>query len=64
MRALVADDDRVNTTLVARALEKWGLQVVAAEDGHDAWELLDPVHGIDLASGFPPPEQILDFRAP
>ena len=56
MRALVADDDRVNTTLVARALEKWGLQVVVAEDGREAWELLDPVHGIDLA--------VLDWMMP
>lgn len=31
----------------------------------DAWfrEHCLRVHGIDLAAGFPPPEQILDFRA-
>jgi hypothetical protein len=36
----------------------------ASPDPFDSWfreHVLD-VHGIDLATGFPPPEQILDFR--
>ena len=35
-----------------------------SEDPHDVWfrEVLADVHGIDLAEGFPPPEQVLDYR--
>jgi hypothetical protein len=31
----------------------------------DAWfrEVLQDVHGIDLSAGFPPPEQVMDYRA-
>jgi hypothetical protein len=33
-------------------------------DPFDGWfrESVKDVHGLDLAVGFPPPEQILDFR--
>jgi hypothetical protein len=36
----------------------------SSEDAFDVWfrENLRDVHGIDLAQGFPPPEQTLDFR--
>lgn len=36
----------------------------SSEDAHDVWfrEFLREVHGIDLAQGFPPLEQTLDFR--
>jgi CheY-like chemotaxis protein len=40
MRALVADDDRVTTVVLGRALEKLGVEIVVARDGLEAWALL------------------------
>jgi len=40
MRALVADDDRVTTTILSAALANWGIETVVAHDGAEAWELL------------------------
>jgi two-component system cell cycle response regulator len=40
MRVVVADDDRVTTTVVAGALTKWGIEAVVANDGVSAWNLL------------------------
>jgi hypothetical protein len=36
----------------------------SSEEPFDVWfrEVLRDVHGIDLAQGFPPPEQTLDYR--
>jgi DNA-binding response OmpR family regulator len=39
MRALIADDDRVATTLLSRALAEWHFEVSVAHDGGSAWEL-------------------------
>jgi hypothetical protein len=38
--------------------------LATSEDPFDRWfrENIKDVHGIDLAEGFPPPEQVLDFR--
>jgi hypothetical protein len=38
---------------------------VASDESFDRWfrELVLDVHGLDLKAGFPPPEQILDFRS-
>lgn len=41
IRVLIADDDRVAATLLARTLEKWGLQVVAVENGDAAWRAIE-----------------------
>jgi sigma-B regulation protein RsbU (phosphoserine phosphatase) len=38
MKVLIAEDDRVSRRMLQRQLEKWGHEVVAAEDGKDAWE--------------------------
>ena len=40
MRILVADDDRVSRTILIHTLEKWGFEVVVAEDGEAAWRML------------------------
>src|SRR5690606_41838211 len=40
MRVLLADDDPRIRNLLARLLRKWGYEVVLAEDGLDAWRLL------------------------
>jgi hypothetical protein len=38
--------------------------LATSEDPFDRWfrESVKDVHGMDLAEGFPPPEQVLDFR--
>lgn len=40
MRVLVADDDRVGATILARSLNRWGLDVVVAHDGTHAWDII------------------------
>jgi two-component system cell cycle response regulator len=56
MRALVADDDRTSTTILAGALTKWGLDVTVAHDGNAAWQQL---HGVA-----PPSLAVLDWTMP
>ena len=41
MRALVADDDRLTTTIVSAALANWGIETVVAHDGTEAWDILE-----------------------
>jgi hypothetical protein len=38
--------------------------LAGSRDPFDSWfrESVKDVHGMDLAAGFPPPEQVLDFR--
>lgn len=38
--------------------------MASSDDPFDRWfrELIKEVHGIDVADGFPPPEQIMDYR--
>ncbi len=55
-KVLVADDDRGAALLVQRTLERWGLDVVVAADGADAWDCLDRDPGIGLG--------ILDWTMP
>jgi two-component system, cell cycle response regulator len=40
MRAIIADDDPVTTTVLARALERWGIKNAIARDGVSAWAAL------------------------
>jgi sigma-B regulation protein RsbU (phosphoserine phosphatase) len=56
MRALVADDEPVGAAILARSLERWGLKVVMAHDGEEAWRLIDEEGGITMA--------ILDWMMP
>ncbi len=39
MKILIAEDDPVSRKLLARIIEKWGHEVLAAEDGHSAWSI-------------------------
>lgn len=55
MRALIADDERVTTTILSAALRQWKLDVSIAHDGGAAWDLL--VHER-------PPLVILDWMMP
>jgi diguanylate cyclase (GGDEF)-like protein len=41
MRILIADDDVVSRRFLAKTLEKWNYEVVAACDGNEAWDLLE-----------------------
>ncbi len=40
MQVLIVDDDRISRMLVKKLLSKWGYEVVEAEDGEDAWNIL------------------------
>ena len=40
MRILIAEDDKISRRTLQRQLEQWGHEVLAAEDGGQAWELL------------------------
>jgi sigma-B regulation protein RsbU (phosphoserine phosphatase) len=40
MRALIADDDRIATAILSRALAAWDFDVTVAHDGESAWDLV------------------------
>lgn len=40
MRALIADDDRIATTILSRALAEWQFDVSLAHDGESAWGVI------------------------
>ncbi|HSR50893.1 MAG TPA: diguanylate cyclase [Acidobacteriota bacterium] len=56
MKILIAEDDRVSRRILSKYLEKWGYQVVVAEDGDQAWEILDSEEAPSLV--------ILDWEMP
>lgn len=56
MRVLIADDDPTALLLLESALVEWGYEVVRAQDGNEAWEML---HRSDH-----PPLAILDWMMP
>jgi phosphoserine phosphatase RsbU/P len=56
MRALIADDDRTSTTILARSITRLGLEVVVTHDGEEAWQRLDEDRSFGLA--------ILDWMMP
>jgi len=49
MRALVADDDRATALRLARTLQRWGIDVLTARDGTEAWEMLQKDAAISFA---------------
>ena len=40
MKILIAEDDAVSRRLIESTLSKWGLEVVVAKDGNEAWAAL------------------------
>ncbi len=56
MKVLIADDDRVWLKLLERNLESWGCDVVKANHGQQAWDILQ--------SESPPRVAILDWHMP
>jgi phosphoserine phosphatase RsbU/P len=55
MRVLVADDEPMGALMLSRSLERWGLEVVVAHDGEEAWRMIQD-GGIKMA--------ILDWMMP
>jgi DNA-binding response OmpR family regulator len=56
MRAVVADDDRGTSTIVANLLKRSNLEVAVAHDGNAAWDL--------LMAAPPPALAIIDWMMP
>jgi phosphoserine phosphatase RsbU/P len=56
VRILIADDDRLSTTMLGRTLEQWGFEVIVAHDGAAAWEA--------IVAEKPPALAILDWMMP
>jgi diguanylate cyclase (GGDEF)-like protein len=56
MRALIADDDQIITTILSSVLSRMGMQVTVAHDGDVAWQALNSVQ--------PPGLAILDWMMP
>ena len=56
MKILIADDDAISRIAIGRLLEKWGYDVVQADDGRGAWE--------SLRQKDPPRIAILDWMMP
>ena len=55
-KVLVADDDPVSQRLLVSTLEKWGYEVIAVNNGIDAWRRLEGDHRPSIA--------ILDWMMP
>jgi DNA-binding response OmpR family regulator len=56
MRVLVADDEPTGAKILARSLERWGMDVVVAHDGEQAWRIIEQDGGIAMA--------VLDWMMP
>jgi two-component system cell cycle response regulator len=56
MKILIADDSATSLAMLRKSVAKWGYEVVTAENGKDAWEI--------LAQPDPPPLAILDWVMP
>jgi two-component system, cell cycle response regulator len=49
MRVLIADDSALSRTLLRSTLREWGYEVVIAEDGQQAWNILSEPNAPSLA---------------
>jgi two-component system, cell cycle response regulator len=56
LKIIIAEDDAVSRTILRRAVEKFGHECLAAEDGAKAWELYKETPGVDAI--------ISDWRMP
>jgi diguanylate cyclase (GGDEF)-like protein len=56
MHAVVADDDRAATAILAQMLRQWNMEVTVAHNGDAAWQA--------LTSGAPPDLAIIDWMMP
>jgi len=55
MKVLVADDDFITRAIIEKHLKWWGYDVLIAENGEDAWQILQQ-DGVCLA--------VLDWMMP
>jgi two-component system cell cycle response regulator len=56
MRVLIADDSATSRAMLRKSLARWGYEVVMAEDGAEAWNILEKPDA--------PPMAILDWVMP
>ena len=56
MKVMIAEDDRTSRFLLRSFLQKWGYEVVVAEDGDQAWQMLQEAD--------PPRLAVLDWMMP
>lgn len=49
MRVLIAEDDQISARILEAALRKWEYEVVLAQDGAEAWNILEADDGPQLA---------------
>jgi CheY-like chemotaxis protein len=56
MRALIADDNRIETAILSKTVQRLDIDVTVVQDGADAWEKLTEADGPSLA--------ILDWMMP
>jgi len=58
-------DDMAVVYLEADDLQATFAGLGSSQEEFDRWfrDLVREIHGIDLAQGFPPPEQMLDYRS-
>lgn len=56
MRVLIADDDPMQRLFLSRCLSSWGYETLVAEDGEEAWRILQ--------ADEPPPLVLLDWMMP
>ena len=56
MRVLIAEDDNAYRKLLETNLAKWGYEIIMAEDGNQAWEILSKDDAPNLA--------VLDWMMP
>lgn len=56
MKILIADDDLTSRSILHALLSKWGYDVVGAEDGEEAWTLLQQTQAPQMA--------VLDWMMP
>ena len=56
MRVLIAEDDRTSKRILEAFLTKWGYEVIAVDNGKDAWEILQHKNAPHLA--------VLDWMMP
>jgi len=40
MKILIVDDNRASNLLIKKIIEKWGYEMITAQDGEEAWELI------------------------
>ena len=48
MKILIAEDDLISRTILKRAVEKFGHECLAADDGEKAWQLYRESSGVDV----------------